>query len=477
MDDEKKLQNESLDKDGNFVEKAEDSDNDDLTDFLVKVFDLLKKDPQAAIDFMLTTNEDSLTKYENMLSLWTQDSNVTPTREEIKVFATFVNKLSDKKPFEDERSRNIITRANKLKEDFIDWGSKALQTKCWTKAYNLKPMHTDEECVQLLAQHAEKTYGCNKEFVKSLKNNQIKCTCENVYVPLYMLEYCYNVDKSFDTYRAADPNNPFESDYDFVHTSHNYTSDNLRKNTVFYNGYKSLELEKFCGTEDEVLEEINPLLILSYPIYNPKDTCFTQDKAKQSLDRFSKDDYNRHIKKYDKSYFGYEWYAGIGSITDNSKTVFVPIALLRCTYQGKEYVCLVNKHNGCCYWEDYPASTPMKNAAHIFAFTQVLFLIADIAAAIFNAYQLVTKYFIGSDLLDGIIMAVLTIPLNVLFFVGKHKFNLYQMNSQKYLQQFKRNGHRSFICLLIGDLFWLALNVGLSYVVYKMLDWATIVTG
>lgn len=322
---------------------------------------------------------------------------------------------------------------------------------CWTKSYRVKENYTDEQCVGIAKENAEKCFGIDPNFIKSLKEKGIDdYSCENMFVPIYLLDFTANREDINEEIVGVD-----RGTYLIGNVKRNY---NERFQYPLFYGYdKTLEPTIFQGGESERLTEIKNEMDLPYPLYNPEKTCHFRNEVEQSALVYA----NRNTKKRIS-------YNSV-SFWNNSNISFIPIVLIRCIFNDKEYVCMVNKHNGKCFWDGYPISKKLKKSSKIFASASLIFKILDIAAMLFSVYLLV-GFFID-DIWDGVIVTVLAVPLQVFILVIMRNAELFEVKSDYYLDKFLRYKYKSFISLLIGNTIFLALNALIPYVLYMLPIW------
>ncbi len=273
-----------------------------------------------------------------------------------------------------------------------------------------KTNYSEEECLNIFKNHVSSLAGVDQTFAKCLKS--AKCgdvKFVNSYVPVYML-----------TIRATYTYDEQQTSGDTVTTTtytETYTFDDYT--TCGYNN--AIKAQVFVGRNDDRWYKLSHVDDLPYTLFAP-DSYYTYGEMSSQVDQIA---WNKH--------------RGTCFVNGFSATaVFVPVVNIYYTYNGHEYYCLINRHNGKITFQA-PISQQGKEAARKAALISRVCKIIWIASFALTIIVGVAAVFIH-DIVSGILtLAITAIPQGVLFYFGKEN-EILTKDYKHYEWLFKDNG-------------------------------------
>lgn len=277
-----------------------------------------------------------------------------------------------------------------------------------------KTNYSDEECLNIFKNHVFGLPGVDRAFAQSLRAaSKANVKFINSYVPVYMLRIkaTYTRDET-----TENQNTITTTTYKDTYTFSDYT-------TTGYNN--TIQAQIFVGRNDDRWYDLSHVDDLPYGLFNSN--CH----------------FSCNGMLYEVSRIAEYKHTGSCCVNDFSATaVFVPVVNIYYTYNGCEYYCFINKHNGKITFKA-PVSQKGKEEAKKAAKLTLTCKIIWIASFVLTILVGVSTFFIH-DILSGILMLSLVgIPQGVLLYFGKER-EIFGKNYAHFEWLFKNNGKITF---------------------------------
>lgn len=273
-----------------------------------------------------------------------------------------------------------------------------------------KTNYSDKECLNIFKNHVSNLAGVDRNFAKRLnETNENGVRFVNTYVPVYMLKiratYTYDVTQTKD---------------DIVTTTtynETYTFDDFA--TAGYNN--AIQAQIFVGRNDDRWYELSHVDDLPFCLFNNQ-CAYSYNEMQSKVEYLAK-------------------YKHTGTCFVNGFTataVFVPVVNIYYSYNGYEYFCLINKHNGKITFQA-PVSAEGKQKAQKAALISRVCKIIWITSFALSLLTAVISVF-ARDILIGLFMLAFTgVTQGVLLYFGKEK-EILTKDYKHYEWLFKNNG-------------------------------------
>lgn len=277
-----------------------------------------------------------------------------------------------------------------------------------------KTNYSDEECLNIFKNHVLGLPGVDLAFAQSLRAAS-KATVKfiNSYVPVYMLSIkaTYTHDETTETESTITT-----TTYNDTYTFSDYA-------TTGYNNV--IQAQIFVGRKDDRWYTLSHVDDLPCGLFN-SDCYFTYSKMRYEVNQIAECKHS-------------------GSCCVNSfsaTAVFVPVVNIYYTYNGCQYYCFINKHNGKITFKapvSQKGKETAKKAANVTRACKIIWIVSFALTLLVG----VAAIFIH-DILLGIFMLALTgIPQGVLIYFGKER-EVFDKNYAHFERLFKNNGKITF---------------------------------
>lgn len=251
----------------------------------------------------------------------------------------------------------------------FDWCYRLLETK---GNYNRN------ECCNIVKNYLQKLQGVDKKFLNNiLSTSNDAFRFKKYYFPVYSVEatITYTWDVRTET-------------YDEITETHN--TERKTFSNDFYKGiYDGCKPAKFVGRNDERFYKLSHVDDLDAGVYNNSCT-YTSSQLTSEIKSYA----TNKSPSTDADTYLNEWTA---------TALLVPIAVIGCTYEGKDYEFVVNMHNGYGHY-DYLVSEEVSMKAVLAKRLSFWTRIAAILVSVFAWMSVVSETLIASLLASGLVI-------------------------------------------------------------------------